>query len=143
MCKHLSFFRQNFKSFKTGWVARHKRVHPNPLFYEDMSPLHYLHLFLKFCPPCTLLPIGRYCTFVPPPPLRVRVRATVKHSAAFFHDESSITIEGIRKCNSGHHCFQPPPHCSFSGLVSSLIWLNGGGSTPSHLMCYFSYRETG
>ena len=34
----------------------------------------------------------RYCTFVPPP--RVRVRATVKLSAAFFHDESSITIGG-------------------------------------------------
>ena len=32
---------------------------------------------------------GRYCTFVP-----VRVRATVKLSAAFFHDESSITIGG-------------------------------------------------
>ena len=29
----------------------------------------------------------RYCTFVPP---RVRVRATVKLSAAFFNDESSI-----------------------------------------------------
>ena len=27
-------------------------------------------------------------------PPRVRVRATVKLSAAFFHDESSITIEG-------------------------------------------------
>ena len=39
----------------------------------------------------------RYCTFVPP---RVRVRATVKLSAAFFHDESSITIGGVRKCNS-------------------------------------------
>ena len=28
------------------------------------------------------------------PPPRVRVRATVKLSAAFFHDESSITIGG-------------------------------------------------
>ena len=27
-------------------------------------------------------------------PPRVRVRATVKHSAAFFHDESSITKRG-------------------------------------------------
>ena len=27
-------------------------------------------------------------------PPRVRVRATVKRSAAFFHDESSITIGG-------------------------------------------------
>ena len=27
-------------------------------------------------------------------PLRVRVRATVKLSAVFFHDESSITIGG-------------------------------------------------
>ena len=27
-------------------------------------------------------------------PPRVRVRATVKFSAAFFHDESSITIVG-------------------------------------------------
>ena len=33
----------------------------------------------------------RYYTFVPP---RVRVRATVKLSAAFFHNESSITIGG-------------------------------------------------
>ena len=33
-------------------------------------------------------------------PLRVRVRATVKLLAAFFHDESSITIRGVRKCNS-------------------------------------------
>ena len=37
------------------------------------------------------LTCGCYCTFVPP---RVRVRATVKLSAAFFHDESSITIRG-------------------------------------------------
>ena len=31
-----------------------------------------------------------------------RVRATVKLSAAFFHDESSITIGGggVRMCNS-------------------------------------------
>ena len=29
-----------------------------------------------------------------------RVRAMVKLSAAFFHDESSITIGGVRKCNS-------------------------------------------
>ena len=29
-----------------------------------------------------------------------RVRVTVKLSAAFFNDESSITIEGVRKCNS-------------------------------------------
>ena len=35
-----------------------------------------------------------------PPCPRVRVRATVKHSAVFFHVESSITIEGVRKCNS-------------------------------------------
>ena len=35
-------------------------------------------------------------------PPRVRVRATVKLLAAFFHDESSITIGGgrVRKCNS-------------------------------------------
>ena len=35
---------------------------------------------------------------------RVRVRATVKLSAAFFHNESSIAKgrgrEGVRKCNS-------------------------------------------
>ena len=35
-----------------------------------------------------------YCTFVPP---SIRVRATVKLSAAFFHDESSITIGGGRR----------------------------------------------
>ena len=28
-------------------------------------------------------------------PPRVRVRATVKLSAAFFHDESSVTIGGV------------------------------------------------
>ena len=33
-------------------------------------------------------------------PPRVRVRATVKLSAAFFNDESSITIGGVRKSNS-------------------------------------------
>ena len=33
-------------------------------------------------------------------PPRVRVRAMVKLSVAFFHDESSITIGGIQKCNS-------------------------------------------
>ena len=34
-------------------------------------------------------------------PPRVRVSATAKLSAAFFHDESSITIGGeVRKCNS-------------------------------------------
>ena len=40
----------------------------------------------------------------PPPPPRVRVRATVKLSAALFHDESSITIGGVRKCNSAFFC---------------------------------------
>ena len=33
-------------------------------------------------------------------PPRVRVRATFKLSAMFFHDESSITIGEVRKCNS-------------------------------------------
>ena len=33
-------------------------------------------------------------------PPRVTVRATVKLSVAFFHDGSSITKEGVRKCNS-------------------------------------------
>ena len=35
-------------------------------------------------------------------PPRVRVRATFKLSAAFFHDESSITMGGggVQKCNS-------------------------------------------
>ena len=37
-------------------------------------------------------------------PPTVRVRATVKLSAAFFRDESSITIEGVRKCNSANFC---------------------------------------
>ena len=37
-------------------------------------------------------------------PPRVRVRATAKLSAAFFHDESSITIGGVRKCNSAYLC---------------------------------------
>ena len=36
-------------------------------------------------------------------PPRVRVRAAVKLSAAFFHDESSITIGGVRKCNSAEY----------------------------------------
>ena len=42
-----------------------------------------------------LVIVWRYCTFAPPPPPRVRVRATVKLSATFFHDESSITIGGV------------------------------------------------
>ena len=34
-------------------------------------------------------------------PIRVRVRATAKLSAEFFHDESPIIIRGeVRKCNS-------------------------------------------
>ena len=36
--------------------------------------------------------IGTIALSYPP---RVRVRATVKLSAAFFHDESSITIGGV------------------------------------------------
>ena len=36
-------------------------------------------------------------------PPRVRVRATVKLSAAFFHDESSITIGGYESATV------PPP----------------------------------
>ena len=47
----------------------------------------------------------RYCTFVPPP--RVRVRATVKLSAAFFHDESSITIGGGYESAIAPKCFTP------------------------------------
>ena len=43
--------------------------------------------------------IGTIALSYPP---RVRVRATVKLSAAFFHDESSITIRGVRKCNSAY-----------------------------------------
>ena len=40
-------------------------------------------------------------------PPRVRVRATAKLSAAFFHDESSITIGGGggQKCNSATFCW--------------------------------------
>ena len=46
--------------------------------------------------------IGAIALSYPP---RVRVRATAKLSAAFFHDESSITVGGwggggVRKCNS-------------------------------------------
>ena len=43
--------------------------------------------------------IGAFALSYPP---RVRVRATVKLSAAFFNDESLITIGGggVRKCNS-------------------------------------------
>ena len=41
-------------------------------------------------------------------PPRVRVRATVKLSAAFFHDESSITIGGVRKCSSARMCYTVP-----------------------------------
>ena len=32
---------------------------------------------------------------------RVKVRATVKLSAAFFHDESSITLGGVGGCTKG------------------------------------------
>ena len=49
--------------------------------------------------------IGAIALSYPP---RVRVRTTVKLSAAFFNDESSITIGGggVRKCNSAP-CTQP------------------------------------
>ena len=39
------------------------------------------------------------------PPM-VRARATVKLSASFFHDESSITIGGVRKCNNSTPDFE-------------------------------------
>ena len=46
----------------------------------------------------SLLLFGAIALSHPPPP-RVRVRATVKLSATFFHDESSITIGGVWKCD--------------------------------------------
>ena len=48
-----------------------------------------LSVYISKGPSCTL---GAIALSYPPP--RVRVRATVKLSAAFFHDESSITIGG-------------------------------------------------
>ena len=52
-----------------------------------------------FCP--MTQKFRHYCTFVPSYRVRVRVRAAVKLSTTFFHDESSITIGGgIRKGNS-------------------------------------------
>ena len=71
---------------------------------------------------------GRYCTFVPPP--KVRVRATVKLSAAFFHDELSAAKGGggVRKYNSAVK--QP-----LSRLVNSLFshdikYTNSTSSSP-------------
>ena len=49
---------------------------------------------------CMQIPLNKGGAIALSYPPRVRVRATVKHSAVFFHDESSITIEGVRKCNS-------------------------------------------
>ena len=46
--------------------------------------------------------VGAIALLYPP---RVRVRATVKLSAAFFHDESSITIGG------GGYESAIAPHC--------------------------------
>ena len=43
----------------------------------------------------TLQFLGTIALSYPP---KVRVRATVKLSAAFFHDESSITTGGVQKC---------------------------------------------
>ena len=48
---------------------------------------------------CMQIPLNKDGAIALSYPPRVRVRAMVKHSAAFFHDESSITIEGVRKCN--------------------------------------------
>ena len=49
-------------------------------FYENRHGEHFLGAIALSYPP--------------------RVRATVKFSAAFFQEESSITIGGVRKCNS-------------------------------------------
>ena len=55
-------------------------------------------------------------------PPRVRGRATVKLSAAFFHDESSITIGqggGVRKCNSANiSVLNPESSDIYLGLIS-------------------------
>ena len=47
-------------------------------------------------------------------PPRVRVRATVKLSAAFFNDESSVTIGGVRKCNSALFCIHTTENAGIS-----------------------------
>ena len=63
-------------------------------------------------------------------PLRVRVRATVKLSAVFFYDESSITKGGVRKCNSADfsdNCMQSfdTKHISStSGAIETKLVLN-------------------
>ena len=56
--------------------------------YVSLLILSIVKLFLSH--KCTHF-FGRYCISVPP---KVRVRATVKLSVAFFHDESSITNGG-------------------------------------------------
>ena len=49
-----------------------------------------------------------------------RVRATVKLSAALFHDESSITIRGVQKCNSTS---TPCTHTRHTQLVPQISQL--------------------
>ena len=51
-------------------------------------------------------------------PPRVRVRATVKLSAAFFHDESSITIGGYESA------IAPLIYCGLEQfIVKFAIWM--------------------
>ena len=52
------------------------------------------------------LVVKRNCIFLPPPPPRVRVRATVKLSAAFLHDESPIIKGGNKSAIAPKICMK-------------------------------------
>ena len=66
-----------------------------------------------------------------------RVRVTVKLSAAFFNDESSITIEGVRKCNGAEKIMW-----SFHGssLLNAGLGISKGSNTtlwnPGMEICF-------
>ena len=79
----------------------------NPKLRSHWTALPLSVLSFNFFPQNLQGNLGAIALSYPP---RVRVRATVKLSAAFFHDESSITIVSsiessititiVRKCNS-------------------------------------------
>ena len=58
-------------------------------------------------------------------PLRVRVRATVTLSAAFFHDESSITIEGYKSAIAPKKHLKKREILAFKPLLIRLKNLTG------------------
>ena len=91
----LFLFHMNVAMFSLGVTSIPKR---------ETSYWRYAHQSSLQCKPQTRQPskLGTIALSYPP---RVRVRATVKLLAAFFHDESSITKGGVQKCNSAQHYY--------------------------------------